>query len=149
MRTTIIKLRNNQKIEIFTRTMKDGFELWTVGIAEGRRLVLTHYFTHDDLEARLEYARSNDLVWRDAPQSAIPKEKHAAAVEWEDSIKRGTFVDSDKKQQHSVSSHLDVINLLPLDRKVWNAAKKAILGRAHHKGSVPKIEGKMCDDVRD
>ena len=129
MRTVCIPVRNNQQLEIFTQPLKDGYELWTVGAVAGRRTVLTHYLTHDNLEARLEYAESHDLVWCDASPSAIPKEKHAAAIEWEKSIKRGTFVDNDKKQQQSVSSHLDVINLLSLDRKVWNAAKKAILGR--------------------
>ena len=129
MRTVALTVHNNQKLEIFTQALKDGFELWTAGMVAGRRIILTHYLTHDDLEARLEYASPHDLVWKEAAPSALPEAKHAAAFEWEASIKRGAFVDSNIKQQHSVSSHLDVINLLPLDRKVWNFAKKAILGR--------------------
>lgn len=128
MRKTNVTVRNNQTLEVFTQGRGEGFEIWTVGLVKERRTVLSHHLTHDDLEARLCYARPGDLTWKNATRSEIPVEKHLSAVQEEESIKRGTFVDNAKEQQRSVTWHLGVNNLLSLDRKVCNAAKKAILG---------------------
>lgn len=129
MRNTTFTVRNNQMLEVFTKRHGPGFELWTVGLIKERRSVLSHYLTHDDLEARLAYAEVGDLLWRNATIAEIPNEKHTAAAQWEESLRRGVFVDNDMQQRHSVASHFDVINLLPLDRKTWNIAKNVILGK--------------------
>ena len=54
-------------------------------------MVLDHHFTHDDLEARLEYSQPNDLVWREAKRSEIPSEKHQNAIEMEETMARRVF----------------------------------------------------------
>ena len=47
----------------------------------------------------------------------------------EESIKRGTFVDFEKGLHQPLVYHFASVNLIPLDRKEWNVAKKAMLGR--------------------
>ena len=128
MRTVVITVHNNQRLEVFVEKLKHGFEIWLVGPVKGRRVILDHHLTHDDLEARLEYAEAGDLVWRDAAHSEIPAEKHQNAVEMEETIKRGTFVDFEVLHQ-SVSGHFGGIGFLEGDRKESNTAKKALLGR--------------------
>ena len=129
MRTTAITIHNNQTLEVFVEKRKDGFELWMVGpMKANHRAVLDHHLTHDDLEARLAYAKPGDLVWRDAAASEIPTEKHQNAIEGEKTIREGTFWDFEKLDQ-SVGGHFGAIALLPVDRKESNAAKKALLGR--------------------
>ncbi len=129
MRTVSILVRNNQKLDLFVEKLKDGFELWAVGIVNGQRVVIDHHLTHDDLQARLEYAQAEDLVWRDADRSEIPAEKHKNALEKEETISRGVFWDYENRAGHSVASHLGAINFLTLDKKELAAAKKMLLGR--------------------
>ncbi len=129
MRTTAITVHNNQTLEVFVEKRKDGFELWMVGPMKANdRAVLDHHLTHDDLEARLVYAKPGDLIWRDAAASEIPTEKHQNAIEGEKTIQQGTFWDFEKLHQ-SVGGHFGAIALLPTDRKESNAAKKLLLGR--------------------
>ncbi|MGN6451411.1 MAG: hypothetical protein ACTHLK_23005 [Brucella intermedia] len=125
MRSTTITVHNDHRLEIFIEEKKEGFEFWTVGTIKGKRMVLDHHLTHDDIEGRLHYERRGDVQWHDAAPSEIPSEKHSNAKEMEGGVKRGTFID-----QPSVVSHLGFgsIDLVPTDRKVMNAAKKAILG---------------------
>jgi hypothetical protein len=132
MRTVSIPVYNEQKLELFIEKLKDGFEFWAVGIIKGERVVIDHHLTHDDLQARLEYAQPEDLIWRDATRSEIPVEKHNKAILQEETIERGVFWDYEnahKGAQQSVASHLGAISFLTKDRKELIAAKKMILGR--------------------
>lgn len=95
MRTTTITVYNNQRVEVFVEKTEDGFEMWLVGLIKGRRIVISHYLTHDDLEAHLEYALPGDLVWREAMRSKLPEDKHQIAIEEEETIADGTFWDYD------------------------------------------------------
>lgn len=123
MRASEIILHNNQTLEVFTQPHDDGFELWKISTIKGKRTVLDHYLTHDDLERRFAYVEPGDIVWRDANPNEIPGEKHASARETEKSIERGTFWDL-----QSIAGHVGAIDLVPLDRKAFSAATKAILG---------------------
>lgn len=125
-------VHDNQELELYVGKLMNGFELWTVGLAQGHRTVLDHHLTHDDLEARLEYARAGDLVWRDAARSEIPAEKHQNALEMEETMRQGTFWDYEQwpeEAQRSVASHLGSIVFLTKDKKEMNVAKRALLGR--------------------
>jgi hypothetical protein len=122
MRTVAIPIRNTQKVEVFVEKHNDHFELWIVGMVKERRMVLSHHLTHGDLETHLEYARPEDLIWRDAERSEIPDEKHQNAIEMEETITRGVFWDG-------VASHFDSIAFITKDRKALLSAQKAILGR--------------------
>ena len=128
MRAVSILVRNNQTLEVFVEKRKRGFELWMVGTVKEQRVVFDHHPTHDDLESQLAYVQADDLIWRDAKHSEIPSEKHKNAIQMEEAIKEGTFVDFEKQGQ-SVANHFYAIDLLPMDRKQFNLAKKAILGR--------------------
>ena len=123
MRTTSINVFNNQQIEVFIEKHEKWFEVWQVGELK-QRVVLDHYLTHDVLEGRLEYAKTGDLIWRDAAREEIPKEKHQNAIEYEKTIKAGKFWDS-----QNLILHLRARIFLPIDRKAFNAAKKLILGQ--------------------
>jgi hypothetical protein len=122
MRTVSIPVYNNTKIELFTEKRNDHFEFWAVGVAKDSRVIIAHRLTHNDLEARLEYARPGDLAWREADPSEIPAEKHPRAVEMEAATARGVFSDS-------VDDQLRPCSFLDRDRKTTAAAKKLILGR--------------------
>jgi hypothetical protein len=123
MRTVSIPVYTSKKLELFVERVKDGFELWAVGIVKGQRILIDHHLTRDDLETRLEYARPEDLIWRDAERSEIPAEKHTMAIQMEETIyERRGFWDG-------VTSNLAAIRVLVTDRKEANAAKKAMLGR--------------------
>ena len=122
MRTTSINVFNNQQIEIFIEKHEHWFELWQVGKLK-QRMVLNHYLTHDDLESYLGYAKFGDIIWRDASHEEIPTEKHQNAIEYEETIKAGRFIDS------QLSPHLDTTGFLPIDRKALNTAKRLILGK--------------------
>lgn len=126
MRTAAITIRNNQKLEIFIKKLQRGFEIWVVGPVKGHRIILDHHLTHDNLEARLAYAKASDLDWRDASQSEIPSERHQNAVEMDETVKRGTFLDFGSLHQ-SLSGHLSAIGFLQ-DKKESNAAAKTLLG---------------------
>jgi hypothetical protein len=129
MRTTSIIIHNSMRLEFFVeKRKKKGFEVWIVGPDQERRTLLDHHLTHDDLEARMEYARSGDLIWRDAMESEIPTQKHRNVIGTEETIKQGIFWDFDKLNL-SITGHLGAIALLSTDKREWNAAKKAILGR--------------------
>jgi len=121
MRTVTIPVYASKRLELFFDKRDHDYELWTVGIAKGQRVVIDHCLTHDDLETRLEYSRPEDLVWQEARRLDIPTEKHKLAVEREDSIMRGKF-------QHGASSIFTSFFFLDRDRKDTAAAKKAILG---------------------
>ena len=130
MRTFSILVRSNQKFEIFVEKINRGFEIWQVGPIKGHRTVLDHYLTHDDLEAHLEYLHAGDLAWADAARSQIPNEKHLSAIQMEESIKRGTFIDQKTEWNKPLAYHFaSPVNLIPINRKEWNIAKKAMLGR--------------------
>jgi hypothetical protein len=124
MRTTSITVHNSHRLGIFTELKQEGFEIWIVGEIKGERLVLQHVATHDDFERKLTYSEKGDLIWTDANASDIPAKKHIVAAEMEKSISRGSFVDPPR-----IVDHFAVVNLLPLDRKILNSAKKAIIGR--------------------
>jgi hypothetical protein len=132
MRTVTIPVYNNQQIELFIEKVKDGFELWAVGVVKGQRVVIDHHLTHDDLPARLEYAQPEDLIWRDAERSEIPVEKHKNAIEMEETIEREVFWDYENRSKSacpSVTGHLAALDFLTLDKKELAAAKKMMLGR--------------------
>jgi hypothetical protein len=132
MRTTAFIVYYNKKFEIFVEKRKDGFELWAVGPIKGRRTLLDHHLTHDDVEAHLEYAKPGDLVWRDAALSEIPTEKHRSAVEGEQTIQRGAFCDClshPEKPFQNVVNHLSALVIIARDRKGAKDAKKALLGQ--------------------
>jgi hypothetical protein len=98
MRTAAITVYNSQKLEVFVAKLNRGFEVWIVGAIKGRRMILDHHLTHDDLEVHLAYAQPGDLVWREANPSEIPLEKHANAMEMEKTIKRRKFHDYDSPE---------------------------------------------------
>jgi len=126
MRTVTFTVRQNQTLEVFSQRRGEiyaGFEVWMVGLIKGERMVLDHFITHECLERRLCYAKAGDLLWRDASESDIPKRKHKLAEQAEEIIARGSFLDLDR-----IGYYFNSINCLPLDRKIWNVAKKAILG---------------------
>ena len=127
MRSVSIIIHNNQVLEVFVEKRERCFELWVVGTVKERRVLFDHHLTHDDLESRLAYAQAGDLIWRDAKSSEIPTEKHKNAIQMEEAIRQGTFIDFEKQGQ-SVANHFYAIDLLPMDRKQFNLAKKAILG---------------------
>jgi hypothetical protein len=128
MRTTAIKVHNNQSLEIFVKKRNTDFELWIVGPMKScDRAVLDHHLTHDDLEKELAYATPGDLAWHDAADSEIPIAKHPGALEAEETIKQNKHWDFGILNQ-SVSSHLGGIALLDLDKKVLSAAKKMLIG---------------------
>ena len=130
MRTFSITIHNNLNLEVFVEKLKNGFEVWKVGAVKGRRVILDHYVTHDDLEAKLDYANCGDLVWTDASISELPSDKHLSAIQMEQTIKQGIFIDFEKGLKQPLIHHFgNIVNLFPVDRKVFNAAKKAILGR--------------------
>lgn len=132
MRTAEITVYNNQKLEVFVEKRKDYFEIWTVGPIKGHRMLLDHHLTHDDLEARLEYAKPGDVVWRDADCSELPVLKHPRAMGYEKTVKREFFLDFENMLQEinrSVTGHLAGIIFLITDRRELRAAKKILLGR--------------------
>jgi hypothetical protein len=149
MRTVAITVHNTETLEVFVDKHRHHFEVWLAGPLNGRRTLLDHHLTHDDLEAHLEYASSGDLVWRDAARSGIPAEKHQNAIEMEATIEQGTFWDYDDPQldemeaiarqaeglpalsgsNRSVTRHLDSISFLVTDKEAINAAKKRLLGQ--------------------
>jgi hypothetical protein len=123
MRTVSIPISNTQRVEVFVEKREDFFEVWMVGVVKERRMVLDHHLTHDDLEGQLEYARSGDLIWRDADRSQMPAEKHENAGEMEDTIRRGVFWDG------GAGGHFDSMAFITKDRKALQAAKRAMPGR--------------------
>lgn len=132
MRAVSITVYNNQKLELFVEKLKDGFEFWGVGSINGKLLIIDHHLTHDDLEMRLEYAQSGDLIWRDAVRSEIPLEKHKNAIEMEETITRGVFWDYESRREgayQSVTGHLGSVGFLTTDKKETASAKKAMFGR--------------------
>jgi hypothetical protein len=93
MKTTTIAIQNDTRVDLFIEKREDGFELWVVASIRDQRVVLGHHLTHDDVEARLHYAKPSDLAWREAQLSEIPTKKHRGAIDDEDTIKEGTFWD--------------------------------------------------------
>jgi hypothetical protein len=122
MRAVTIPVFTSKKVELFVEKLKDGFELWAVGIAKGQLMLIDHHLTRDDWEAKLEYAKPKDLIWRNAVRSEIPTEKHKLAIEGEETIGRRVF-------WGGVRSDLAAIDFLDKDKKDTAAAKKAIVGR--------------------
>ena len=127
MRTTKIPFHNDQMLEIFVRPRKKTgreFEMWLVGEAKGRRMILDHLITEDDIEARLSYAQTGDLNWEQGDARAIPEEKTKGALEYErECLDRGMLRNSD-----DVSLHLHTWSSLPLNRKTLNQARKCVVG---------------------
>ena len=130
MRTVLISVQNDQKLELFVKKLTRGFEFWAVGIFNVDRVVLDHHLTHDDLEARLEYAKPKDLIWRNAEQHEIPVKKHNNAILQEETIARHIFWDYENRARQSVTSHLGGGSaFITLDKKELAVAKKMMLGR--------------------
>ena len=132
MRKVVIKVHNNQIIEIFVDKFGDGFEFWAIGMVRGHRMVIDHHLTHDNLEARLEYAKQGDLIWRDATRSEIPAEKHKKAIAQEETIARDVFWDYEGRSEggiQTVTCHLGAIDFLTVDRRESAVAKDIILGQ--------------------
>jgi len=128
MKKTIISIHNNQNIEIFVTGDKKKFEVWFVGVCNGRRVILDHHLTHDDLENCLAYAKKGDLQWLKALPEELPVEKSQLANEMEETINRGIYWDFEKSES-GVWQHFGAITSIELDRKEFNAAKKRLLGR--------------------
>jgi len=126
IRTTTIRVHGGKELELFVQERVKSFELWTVGTTEGKRQILDHHRTNDDLEKRLYYQRPGDLRWTEAFQTQIPKEKHASAIEMEATIKRRKYINHPSTVAHLGYGSVD---LLGMDRKTLNAARKAIQGR--------------------
>ena len=122
MRTVSISVYNSKTLELFVEKLKDHFEFWAVGIVKDRRVVIDHHLTHNDIETRLEYARPEDLIWRDADRLEIPAEKHQNAIEREETMARGVFWDS-------VDSQINSYAFLDRDKKDTTAARKLLLGQ--------------------
>ena len=127
MRTTKIPFHNDQTLEIFVQPRAENaeeFEMWLIGEAEGRRIILDHLITEDDIEARLGYAQAGDLRWEQSDISAIPDEKTETALEYErECLDRGML-----RNINDVSLHLHTWSSLPLNRKTLNRARKCIVG---------------------
>lgn len=129
MRTVSITVHNNEKFEIFVKRKKSEFELWNVGPVKGRRRILDHYLTHDDLEAKLEYANSGDLVWRNAKESDLPRGNYFSASKLEAAANARMFLDFKTNLAQPLVYHIaSSVNLLPLVRKVFISAQKTIMG---------------------
>jgi hypothetical protein len=127
MRKVEIIVHNNQALELFTKrrgTIYEGFEVWMVGMIKGQRTVLSHFITNEHFERRLVYAQAGDLIWRDAQETEIPKGKTKIAEEEEKIIERGKFLDMER-----VGYYFNGISSIPIDRKAWNLAKSAIIGK--------------------
>lgn len=95
-----------------------------VGRVKGQRVVLSHFITREHLEGCLLYAQAGDLVRGDAQNSQIPSQKTKVVMEEEEVINRGRFLDLGR-----VGYYFNCLTWLPLDRKTWNGAKRALLGR--------------------
>lgn len=121
MRKVTIPVYNHYNIELFVEKLNIGFELWAVGIVGGKRILIDHRLTRDDLETQLEYVQPRDLTWHDATRLEIPNEKHRLAVSQEEPISRGVF-------SQGVRSNLFAITFLDRDKKDTTAAKKLMLG---------------------
>jgi len=80
MRAVTITVHNNQKLEVFVRKLADGFEVFCAGLVRGRRVLIDHHLTRDDLEGHLKYAKPGDLIWRNAARSEIFEV--AIGIEW-------------------------------------------------------------------
>src|SRR4051812_33293251 len=112
MRSTAFPIHNTNQLEAFVKRRRGFFEFWAVGLVKGRRLVLDHHLTHDDLETNLAYAEPGDLGWRDVAESDIPTEKNQNALEMEETIKHRIFWDYEswpEKAQRSVAGHFGSI----------------------------------------
>lgn len=128
MRTTSIIICSDIKFEIFVAKREEGFELWMVGPIKGRRMILDHLLTHDDLEALLEYSEPADLIWHDAEHSEIPAKKHQMAIEYEAAFERGIHQDFEYPCV-GVITHLNAMHLFCMDRSERKRAEKMLLGR--------------------
>jgi hypothetical protein len=93
LKSVEIIIHDNRRIELFVARHTEGYEVWIVGPFRGRRTILDHRLTHDDLQRYLEYARAGDLVWRNASEAELPHEKHKNALATEKTIKLGRFWD--------------------------------------------------------
>ena len=122
MRSVTIPAYNSKTLEVFLEKRDYGCEVWTVGVAKGERVIIDHFRTRDDLQARLEYAQHEDLIWRDAAPLEMPSQRHKLAIEREESFKRGVF-------EHGTSGVVNSIRFLDRDRKDTTTAKRAIHGQ--------------------
>lgn len=129
MRAVEITVHNNQTLEVFVEKLQRGFELWAVGPIKGRRVVIYHHLTYDDLEALLEYAEPGDLKWQDAGPSEIPAEKHQSAIEEEKTIEQGRFSNYQAIDQSVALPIVGAINFLQDDKNEVKSAKAVLLGR--------------------
>jgi hypothetical protein len=125
MRTTRLSVHNNQRVELFTRRRAGrAYELWVVISAGNSRLVHDHYFTHDDLEGSLAYARRGDLMWRDAAPAELPRRVGSTGVVVGKAIPKGKIIDFESPRYHLLSA----IGGLPIDRRALAAARRTIVG---------------------
>jgi len=129
MRTVAIRVHNETHLELFVKRLRSGFEVWKVGPIGGRRVILDHHLTHDDLEARLYYSKRGDLVWGNAGRFDLPLQKHLAAAQMENSVNRRRFIDFETGLKQPLVYHLaGTANLIPTERKAFKAAKELIPG---------------------
>jgi hypothetical protein len=129
MRTVAIIIHNGDSLEIFVKRLKFGFEVWKVGPIKGRRVILDHHLTHDDLEAKLYYSKHGDLAWRNAKRHELPIETHPSVAQAE-SVDGSSFIDFETSLGQPLVHHLSSIaNLIPVNRKVFNVAKGLMIGR--------------------
>jgi hypothetical protein len=123
MQSTSFLTRNDQKIEMFLEQHRDCFELWVVGPAGGRRTVLNHYLTRDNLYSRLRYTKTLLLKWTPAGREQIPVERSANALKDEESMESGTYWDSE-----DLCDHLGAAATLDIDRPAFETARRRLIG---------------------
>ncbi len=123
MQTTSFQTRNNQTLEIFTEKRSGCFEVWIVGPQEGRRTILNHYLTRDNLQARLRYTKTELPAWLVAQPDSLPELKSAFALKDEESLEVGTFWDSPE-----LSEHLGAVAALDCNQTTLEAARADLVG---------------------
>ena len=123
IRAAAIPVHNDRTLELFTRRVRPRtYELWCVASVERRRMVIHHYLTRDHLEARLTYARKNDIRWRDATMSEVPRRVSTLG------LVMGTTLPPDSIVNHELLVlHLPV-PCLPANAAASAAARRSIVG---------------------
>jgi hypothetical protein len=124
LRGAAIQVHNGRTLELFCRTCSGGQrEFWVVGVIKGRRRVINHYFTHDELEKTLAYVVAGDLEWRDAALSEIAKCWADFGLVMGRTLPEGKIVDCER-----LALHLP-LPYLPVERSALAAARRSLPGQ--------------------
>jgi hypothetical protein len=124
LRSTTIRVQGDRLVELFSRRLDDAKgAFWVVAAINGRRTVISHYLTHDDLENRLSYATAGDVEWRNASPAEIPRRYSGVGLVMGCTIPDGKTLDF-----QSLALHLP-LPYLPVDRFALASARRSILGR--------------------